>query len=86
MKRIRYVRKGLRVDPAELRKANKARIRQLKMAVHFANKVLEHPKLKARYELLAKERNFRDAYTAAMSIFLNTEASLRSSLRRIKEN
>jgi hypothetical protein len=54
--------------------------------VHFAKKVLEHPKLKARYELLAKERNFRDAYTAAMSIFLNTEASLRSSLRRIKDN
>jgi hypothetical protein len=86
MKKIKFVRRGTGIDRADIRKAQKARARQLKMAVHFAMTALENPQLKAHYETLAKERNFPDAHRAAVSIFLSTEASMRSSLRRIKDN
>jgi hypothetical protein len=82
MKKIKYSSKG----EGDIRKAQKARIRQLKMAVHFAKTVLNNPKLKRHYETLAKERNFPDAYRAAVSIFLSTDATMRSSLKRIKDN
>jgi hypothetical protein len=89
MKKITFIKKGWRINSiskSDLRKEQKARIRQLRMAVHFANQVLENPELKERYESLAKEKNFPDAYAAAVRIFLNTEANMRSTLRRIKDN